>query len=522
MNKTIIININGTIFHIEEDAYELLRSYMSEVKRHFAYSPDSDEIVTDIENRLAEMFSDRLTIENKQVIILQDVQEITAQMGTVADFEITEEEAEYFPKMGKKLFRDTEDRIIGGVCSGIGHYLEIEARWVRLFMLLIVLLGGSGIMIYAILWIVMPPAKTRTDKMAMKGEAINLQNFKKTFDEELENVRQGVTRVHHEARPALNSLGNTLVTLFKVFLKIVGILVIFIEAMVLLGLIIGLIVVLGLWNTGELGPLPHIVDPEYRSILAIGIFLALSVPLISLLLLEIRLLFNRKVIGKTGAFFMLILWLAGLGTSVYYGARTGLQFSNEASFSQLTDIKPMPVYYLKLSSDKYLTHQDSLDFNVSPNHFKGRTIINTSNHNMGFLKHIDLVIEPADINKPSLTQEFRSKGPNFEQALKSAQMINYRFKQVDSVLYFDPSLDIGKNSMFRDQELKMVLQIPQNTRLIIDQRLNRYIRGYNLWDCIAKDAGNQANSEWTMTPGGMKCNRDSLMIKNEDPATDQP
>jgi hypothetical protein len=88
MNKTIIININGIVFHIEEDAYEVLRTYMTSVKRHFAYSSDSEEIVTDIENRLAEMFNEKLKQDHKQVIIVEDVENVTEKMGAVDDLEV--------------------------------------------------------------------------------------------------------------------------------------------------------------------------------------------------------------------------------------------------------------------------------------------------------------------------------------------------------------------------------------------------------------------------------------------------
>ena len=167
MNKTIIININGIVFHIEEDAYEVLRSYMTKVKRHFAYSPDSDEIVTDIENRLAEMFSERLSIDQKQVIVLADVNYVTNKMGNVSDFNLDDEEparlTEETFKPGKKLFRDMDDRIISGVCAGIAHYFGIEPRWIRLIALLLLIMGGSGLLVYIILWIVMPKAATRAD-----------------------------------------------------------------------------------------------------------------------------------------------------------------------------------------------------------------------------------------------------------------------------------------------------------------------------------------------------------------------
>src|SRR5690606_41584334 len=103
MNKTIIININGIIFHIEEDAYEVLQTYMTAVKKHFGYSTDSNEIVGDIENRIAEMFSERINAQ-KAVIIMQDVNEVTAQMGNISDFEDFDENAE----IGRASCRERE------------------------------------------------------------------------------------------------------------------------------------------------------------------------------------------------------------------------------------------------------------------------------------------------------------------------------------------------------------------------------------------------------------------------------
>src|SRR5476649_88389 len=115
MNKTIIININGIVFHIEEDAYEILKSYMTDVKRHFSNSADSLEITTDIENRIAEMFSETLEKENKQVIVEQDVKSVIEQMGTVSDFEHAEDDGNAdanplnYATATRRLFRDPDD-----------------------------------------------------------------------------------------------------------------------------------------------------------------------------------------------------------------------------------------------------------------------------------------------------------------------------------------------------------------------------------------------------------------------------
>ena len=127
MNKTIIININGIVFHIEEDAYEVLKSYMTDVKRHFLNSADSHEITTDIENRIAEMFSEMLSRENRQVIVEADIKAVINQMGTVEDFEHADEDAVPNPRPNtydytggtRTLFRDPDYRIVAGVCAGL-------------------------------------------------------------------------------------------------------------------------------------------------------------------------------------------------------------------------------------------------------------------------------------------------------------------------------------------------------------------------------------------------------------------
>ena len=190
MNKTIIINIGNSIIHIEEEAYEILMSYLNEIKQHFAKNADDFEIVKDIENRIAEMFAEILQKGQKQVIDVADVQGVIAQMGSVKDFMDEEEEtlnegADINYIGVKRLYRDTHDGVVAGVCAGLGHYLNVEARWIRLAFFLLTFLGGTGILVYLILWIAVPRASSRSERMQMKGEATNLYGYKKSFDEEL-------------------------------------------------------------------------------------------------------------------------------------------------------------------------------------------------------------------------------------------------------------------------------------------------------------------------------------------------
>ena len=514
MNKTILININGIVFHIEEDAYEVLRSYMTEVKRHFAYTADSDEIVTDIENRIAEMFNERLITDQKQVIVLADVNYVTERMGNVNDFDIDDEPADLAGepyKVGKKLFRDPDDRVISGVCAGIAHYFGVEPYLVRIVAILSIILAGSGLPIYIILWIVIPIAYTRADKMAMKGEPINIQNFKKNFDEEVEGLKHGLNRAQHEARPIINRLGKFIRSAVMMFIKLIGAFIVFVGIIALLALFVTLIILLGYWNTSQLNMFPFtIVNPAYRSIFTLSAFILLFMPLAALVMFAIRVIISRFSVSKTVYFGMLIVWLAGLGIGIYYGSKVGSEFNEEANFAVTTTLKPSNVYFLKLNTNQYLSREDSLQYKVDSDNFKGRTIINSRDREFNQPKSVRLEIIRGDVKNPTLIQEFSAKGADFEEALATAQRAKHRFIQSDSLLLFDGNTYLERGELWRDQGVNLILKIPENTRLHIESKLDRYIENYNLWECSPKDANMDFLSEWVMTSDGLKCKIDSL------------
>lgn len=525
MNKTIIININGIVFHIEEEAYEVLRTYMTDIKRHFAYSADSEEIVTDIENRLAEMFNERLSKHNKQVIEVLDVSEIIHQMGSVNDFADLDEETNptstSFSRIEKRLYRDAEEKNIAGVCAGLAHYFDIEVKWVRLTAILSIFLSGSGILAYVILWMVVPEAKTRQEKMAMRGEQINLQNFKKNFDDELESFKQNFSaknfqKASDSTGKVLNSLVDAIVRIVKVLIKIIGGFVILAGVMALLALISGLIFSLGFWNNEEMNMLPFsAINPEYRSAVYFSIFLLLVVPLIALISFAVRVIFNRGFISRTGSFAMLVLWLTGLGMGIYYGSKIASEFKEDARVEQRNELNKFPVYYLKLNHKRLLTRGDSLNLNINQNNFKGNILIDEDN-DFDNLTKFDLFIEKSEDNKVELIKEFKSQGKTFQKALKNAQNTTYQFLQKDSVLYFDKYIYLTENTLFRDQRVAVTLKIPVNTQLVIEGEFDSHLNHHHLWDCKPEGSKYHTISEWIMTNDGLKCKIDSLNNREKE------
>jgi phage shock protein PspC (stress-responsive transcriptional regulator) len=222
MKKTISINIGGVVFHIEEDGYEKLRSYLGSIQKYFSSFEDSKEILSDIEGRVAERFLAKQKAESKQVISLEDVEELIGAMGTVADFEAIEQAEDLLteplqaaaPKSGastyqasasagsagyggaqgqsaqasppRRLFRDLNRKLIGGVASGLAHYFTVDPLWVRLAFLFFVIglpagggifdhngdvagpISGVVVLLYIAMWIAFPGSTTLEEDKSIK------------------------------------------------------------------------------------------------------------------------------------------------------------------------------------------------------------------------------------------------------------------------------------------------------------------------------------------------------------------
>jgi phage shock protein C len=182
MNKIITINISGIVFSIDEQAYDMLRQYIERLRAHFKTTDGGNEIINDIEGRIAELLQSRLA-SGKQFIDDNDVKEVMAVMGDPSQMNMEEEESSSNNKQQayaagnstaeKRLFRNPDDRVLGGVCSGLGAYFGIDSVWVRLGFAFAFFFAGSGLLLYIILWAVIPEAKNCFQKdCKMKGERV--------------------------------------------------------------------------------------------------------------------------------------------------------------------------------------------------------------------------------------------------------------------------------------------------------------------------------------------------------------
>lgn len=537
MNKTIIININGIVFHIEEDAYEILKSYMTDVQRHFLNSADSLEITTDIENRIAEMFNEILLKEGKQVVVVQDVKTVVQQMGSVEDFEIEEEGAKpnaphafTYGTEPRRLFRDPDDHLVAGVCSGIANYFDFNPVWIRLLFAIALAFFGTGFILYIILWIVVPKAVTRADRMAMKGQRLDLQGFKNNFEEELNTVKGSLHNFHNEARPFVyktrdfagdiaGHFGNFFGGAAKVLGKLVAIALIASAFAGIIGIIIVTVSAFAYGNRHmniyRIFPF-NIADQHVNNIFIICALLMAIIPLLAIILTLIHYVFRGNVINRTAGSALLMTWIIALSIVIYYTAKTSADFKEYASFSQTINIKPSAdsTYYLKLNDIKFLTKEDSIRLRVKED-FGGRVILDDDEDNNIDMpdKNIEIYIEKSDVVQPVLVESFSARGSDYEEALYNARGTNYQFKQEGNTLKFNRRLEKLENRMWRAQELRLTLKIPMNAKVVIDDQVDRFVRNISVRDCNEVNKRDGASSaKFIMTDNGLQCKVDTLVI----------
>ncbi len=233
MNKIININLAGQAISIDEKAYQTLKKYLEILDQHFRNTESAEEILQDIESRIAELFEANIK-DGHSFIDQKAVDEAIELMGNPSEMGYAEEETTYEHTEysgGKKLFRDSEDKVIGGVCSGLAAYLDLDTSIVRLLAIVLVIFAGIGIVPYIILWIVLPETKTAQDRYRMRGETPDIDRIAKRIRNEAENVATNIKK-----NDSLNGIVQSIVDVFAKLIKWVGKLF---GSAVLIALIIG-------------------------------------------------------------------------------------------------------------------------------------------------------------------------------------------------------------------------------------------------------------------------------------------
>jgi phage shock protein PspC (stress-responsive transcriptional regulator) len=308
MKKALTISIRSTLFTIEEDAYVRLDEYLKDITGYFSKTEGSEEVIGDIETRIAE----KLFETKEQVISLPSVESIILAMGTISQFEDAKNESAHKnTRYKKKLYRNPSDSMISGVSSGIAAYIGQEAIFVRLGFILLTLLSGFGILLYCILWILMPEAKTQAQKLEMAGEPVTLETISTAVKDQIKNAgsldaKQAGSVIQKHIQSMIRGIGPTARIVTAVILILTGV-----------TLISGSFTVLTFVASLSAGIPIHGLHILGMS----SVLLSIIIPGVYILLSGIGIIRKKSAFSNTVGITMLIFWIVSICITLMVMAR---------------------------------------------------------------------------------------------------------------------------------------------------------------------------------------------------------
>lgn len=482
MNKAANIHLAQTLFSIDEIAYNRLKKYLDQLERLFKNTEGAKDILEDIEARIAELFTD-LKKDERYVISVEDVEKVIDTLGTPED--LAGEDAEQdspSPSQPKKLFRDPDDRFIGGVAGGLSHYVGLDSVWIRLILLILFFSSVGGVvLVYILLWILVPEAKTTAEKLTMKGEPVNVSNIKKKIKEELDQVSEKVKDVDYEnmgsqlkkkSKDFSDFLLNVAKGIVKILTLLIGIFMLFIAGMVLLGLFISAII-----GSVFSAMIPHELIQFGLSLnlplFVLGFFalLIVGIPFVFLFMLGLQLLAqNKSIMSRMTKLILLGLWVLALITLLVFGIVETKSFAISAKQNSVEILDQQTADTLKV----YLNNDHKLMETVTVfNHF---TLIEDEDENQYRLdRNVRININQNNANTIELSVEKNAKGWQQKQAIQNAKAIEYKYDYFDHQLILDGFWISPIENKAHPENVRLNLLIPQGQYIYLDQDLGKYM-----------------------------------------------
>ncbi len=521
MNKTVNINLAGIFFHIDEDAYLKLSRYLEAIKRSFTDSQGRSEIIADIEARIAELFSERIQNE-KQVVNTKLVDEVISIMGQPEDYLVDDEIFEDEPKQKtsyssgptKKLFRDTDNSYIGGVSAGLGHYFGIDALWMRLIWLLLAIgSGGTFVFIYVIFWALVPEARTTAEKLTMTGDPVNISNIEKKIKDGFETVSESVknvdfkkhgekikegfdnvsdnisdsvknvdfkkqgNRIKSSSQTFFDTIGNIVMFFLKLIAKFIGVILIIVGVSTLISLIVAFFSV-GIADAVHIPGMDFVEAANAANIprwlVSMLIFFAVGIPFFFIFYLGLKILVNNlKSIGNVAKFTLLGVWLIAIIGLTITGVRQASEHAYEANVSSKDEISVVSGDTLNIRMknfskyNSYIYHRDS-DLKIIEDD-NGKNIVSSD---------IRLLVKSTVDSTASIVIEKEAEGRNYKVARDRAEKINYNYVFNNGNLDLDAYMITDIDNKFSDQEVTIILYVPEGTILYADKNVRSYNNYY--------------------------------------------
>ncbi|PQL95148.1 PspC domain-containing protein [Apibacter adventoris] len=532
MNKSVSISLGGLSFFIEEDAFHKLQRYLEDVKSSLeTEEEDTEEILKDVEARIAELFKEWLG-NYRQVIDKKDVDKVISIMGTPEqynseseagedEFELKKESKEKDKFYQRQLYRDTDDKIIAGVCSGLAHFFGIEPIWFRLGLVLLILIASwyfnrvanTLVLIYIILWIIIPKATTTLEKLKMKGKPVNFDSIKKYIDKD--EISEQTGKIKNNFSKASNEIGGFLESIFKILIKIIAIFTGIIFEIISISFIISYFICafsLSLPGINSSEYINLIFDSSwqlYIMVFLIGIILL--IPSFILLFIGLNMITGKNIIkfSKTAKITLFIIWIISSIIIILMSASLFLfQFRETVEKTQKNVLNNVASDTLSIDMKDYQGKTNNTYITVG----EGIYGINTDQVkfiNDSVIKKINKTLKIKKSSDSNFYLEVKSiaTGNNELNAIKNIDAIHYKYHlKNNKELMLDPYLSFPKNIKFRNQDIKLVLYVPENKYIKITYNVQKviYLNPINKIN-IYHNRGKYSNKIFKFTNDSLKC-----------------
>ena len=527
MKKTFTINISGSVFHIDEDAYQKLQNYLQMLNGHFGTDEEGREILQDIETRIAELFNEKMDFDSKNVILESWVDEVIARMGKPEDFMEGEDEEETVTeeasttntrKTKRRMYRDPDHRVLGGVCAGMGAYFGIDPVILRIItFILFWVTGGVALPVYLLLWIAVPKARTTAQRLEMSGREATVSNIEKSIREEVNEVKDSYKKFsnsdsYNKGREQVSRFGDVVYNIVKVALKVFVVLVgVFLILVGFFGLITFLTSMIvghsfmdsALWidNWGPEFHMPgfanYFISPGSLTVLLIASAFLIGIPLLSILFIGTKMVFRFKTNNKLIFLAGFGVWLVALVTVIVVSVGQLGDYSKKTtvSQSQVVACGDCQTLYLELGEDQY---RGSNGYEMDLDRMK----VISKNGETILLGTPRLDIEESSTNDFVILIRKKSRGSSQEVAKEHIEEIVYQFNVNDSIVKFNPYYQLEEGSRWLQQEVDITLKVPEGKSVFLGKELVKIISDIenvsNTWD------GDMVGKYWKMTDLGLE------------------